>query len=75
MPLYSFTGLPVYVRFSLTAANSTEAEALAEQLGHETYDLDSLRRLGVSIEEISFGDPSDTELADTDSGCAHSLDA
>ncbi|MFE1476677.1 hypothetical protein ACFW6N_22850 [Streptomyces cyaneofuscatus] len=66
MPRYAFTDLPTSVHFSLIAATSAEAEALAEQLGHEAHDLASLKRLGVRIEEVTFGDPSDIELSESD---------
>ncbi|MCZ0997563.1 hypothetical protein O1M63_04495 [Streptomyces mirabilis] len=68
MPDYSFTTLPTAVLFTITAATSEEAETLAEQLGAETHGLDSLARLDVKIDEITFGDPADLEPAETDAG-------
>ncbi|MGC0405277.1 hypothetical protein RKD27_007921 [Streptomyces sp. SAI-126] len=68
MPDYSFTTLPTAVLFTITAATSAEAEALAAQLGDETHGLDSLARLDVTIEEITFGDPADPKRADADAG-------
>ncbi|MCW8379802.1 hypothetical protein [Streptomyces justiciae] len=70
MPDYSFTTLPTAVLFTVAAATSEEAEALAVQLGAETHDLDSLARLDVKIDEITFGDPADLEPAETEAGNA-----
>lgn len=74
MPDYSFTTLPTTVLFTITAATSAEAEALAEQLGDETHGLDSLARLDVTIEEITFGDPADLTRVDVDAGNTASAD-
>ncbi|MFE9250891.1 hypothetical protein [Streptomyces sp. NPDC007088] len=73
---YAFSSLPTSLRFSLTAATAEEAQAQAAWLEHETHDLASLSDLGVRIEDISFGDHSDTEMAETDEhGSADSPDA
>lgn len=64
MPRYTFSSLPTSLRFSLIAATAEDAEARAAQLEDETHDLASLDRFGVRIENLSFGDHSDTELAD-----------
>jgi len=67
MPVrYTFSSLPTSLRFSLTAATVEEAQARAARLEDETHHLSSLGQLGVRIEEISFGDHSDTELAERD---------
>ncbi|MFJ5817302.1 hypothetical protein ACIQGT_25910 [Streptomyces sp. NPDC093108] len=76
MHRYTFSSLPTSLRFSLTAATAEEAQAQAARLEHETHDLASLSELGVRIEDISFGDHSDTERAETDEhGSADSPDA
>lgn len=76
MHRYTFSSLPTSLRFSLTAATAEEAQAQAARLEHETHDLASLSRLGVRIEDVSFGDHSDTEMAETDEhGSADSPDA
>ncbi|MEV7157160.1 hypothetical protein AB0N77_21430 [Streptomyces misionensis] len=64
MPRYTFSALPTSVRFSLLAAPPEEAEARAARLEDEAHDLTSLDRLGVRIEEVVFGDHSDTELSE-----------
>ncbi|MFJ4703000.1 hypothetical protein ACIP5N_33100 [Streptomyces sp. NPDC088768] len=64
MPRYTFSSLPTSLRFSLIAATAQEAEARAAQLEDETHDLVSLHKLGVRVEDLSFGDHSDTELAE-----------
>ncbi|KFG71364.1 hypothetical protein [Streptomyces mutabilis] len=64
MPRYTFSSLPRSLRFSVIAATAKEAEARAAQLEDETHDLASLDKLGVRIEDLSFGDHSDTELAE-----------
>ncbi|MCZ1011997.1 hypothetical protein [Streptomyces lydicus] len=66
MPRYTFSSLPTSLRFSLTAATAEEAQAQAARLEHETHDLASLSKLGVRIEDISFADHSDTEMAEPD---------
>jgi hypothetical protein len=75
MRRYIYSSLPTSVRISVPAASAAEAEALAARLEHETHDLDSLAQLGVQIEEISFGDHSDTELAEEGEYDASSVDA
>ncbi|WP_331746804.1 hypothetical protein OG923_34215 (plasmid) [Streptomyces halstedii] len=62
MPRYTFSSLPTSMRFSLIAATAQKAEGRAAQLEDETHDLASLGKLGVQVEELSFGDHSDTEL-------------
>ncbi|MET8816657.1 hypothetical protein ABZW47_32270 [Streptomyces sp. NPDC004549] len=63
---YTFSSLPTSLRFSLTAATAEEAQAQAARLEDETHDLASLHELGVRIEGVSFGDHSDTEMAEVD---------
>ncbi|MET9393666.1 hypothetical protein ABZY20_25200 [Streptomyces sp. NPDC006624] len=66
MPHFSFTSLPTAVRFRLTATTSAEAWELAMQLSDGTYDLVALHKLGVQIEEVTFGDHADTEQCETE---------
>ncbi|MET9779266.1 hypothetical protein ABZ023_34330 [Streptomyces sp. NPDC006367] len=64
MPPLHLLVAPTSLRFSLVAATAQEAEARAAQLENETHDLASFDKLGVRIEGLSFGDHSDTELAE-----------
>ncbi|MER8118957.1 hypothetical protein [Streptomyces sp. NPDC094031] len=64
MPRYTFSLLSASLRFSPIAATAQEAEARAAQLEDETHDLASLGKLGVQVEDLSFGDHSDTELVE-----------
>ncbi|MEO3976962.1 hypothetical protein [Streptomyces sp. CAU 1734] len=73
MPRYTFSTLPTSLRFSLIAATAQEAEARVARLEDETHNVTSLGTLGVRIEDLSFGDHSDTELAEYSTD--HSADA
>lgn len=67
--------IPTSVRISVPAPSAEEAEALTARLEDETHDLDSLARLGVRIEEISFGAHSDAELFGQDESNAGSAES